>query len=104
MQNIHEFAMSFYRITKVCLHNYTNPDGELWIEICGFSKDLVERKIIFETVSGVHLESEWGTGLNYSSSIIVIDDITSAQLENKNYHIQILEDSLTFYCKRIVIE
>ncbi len=102
MKDIFELFKTVIKITKISIHNFTVADEVLWIEIFVIGEDLCERAITFENVSDININYE-SYGCSYKSSII-IEDISTAQLEGKTYKILIAENSMTFYCKKIELE
>ncbi len=84
-----------FKITAFSILNFTNP-GMVNIQIDISTK----KRMIFKNASSVKVN-------HYCNSVserswIIIEDISSTQMEDVNYHIEISDNIAEFYCKEIL--
>ncbi len=88
-----------FKINRISIVNFTTLNKSVDVEVEIILTNLENRKIIFYNVSGINIMAE-----DYSCSekpTIVVEDISSAQLENKTYKVSIVDEVMSFYCKTI---
>ncbi len=102
MKRISEILRSDFQIVKIAIENFTLLHHEVIIRIEIHSKEFGNEVIIFENVSGVNINADYYFCSENSS--ILIEDISSAQMEDINYNVTISEDAMSFYCKDISID
>ena len=101
MKNINEILRSDFQIARIAIENFTRLYSEVLVTIEIHSKEFGNAAILFENVSGFNVNSEYY--FCSESSSVLIEDISSAQMEDINYHVAISEDAMSFYCKNITI-
>ncbi|TAJ12150.1 hypothetical protein DMA11_13915 [Marinilabiliaceae bacterium JC017] len=90
-----------FKILRIIIQNFTTLNDDLLIEIEIYSKDLGQKRIKFINVSKIDIHSEYYTCSDKSS--IIIEDLSTAQIEGIRYKVLISEDVMTFYCKEIIM-
>lgn len=102
MKDISEILRGDFQIDRIAIENFTALHSEVFITIEIHSKKLGNVVIIFENVSGININSEYYFSSENSS--ILIEDISSSQMEDINYHVAISEDVMSFYCKNMRVK
>jgi len=101
MEKIFRLLRSFIEIRTIALNYFGHINDGLFIEIEFISGDGMKNKIKFEKVKAIEIKKD-----HYSISdnnMIIIEDISSAQLEVINYKVVISGCIMEFYCHNIVL-
>lgn len=102
MEDVFELLNSYFKIIQIIIENFTIIDETLEICIKVTSKSCGDKTIIFEEVSGINIMSAYYFCSNKSS--IIIEDLSSVQLEGVKYKVAISEDAMSFYCSNIKLK
>ncbi|GEM_PF-5030382 len=91
------------RITKLVINNFTNSwDEELSIDMYIWTENYGDKKLHFSEVTYMEIDRDRYYNSEFTS--IQIFGCTELQWERVDYHVTVLEDSMSFYCKSIHIE
>lgn len=102
MKKILENLNSSFKINQIIIENFTILDDDITIVIKINSQDKGYMVLTFEGVLRINICSEYYTCSEKSS--IILEDLTSAQMEGIKYKISVSEDVMTFYCKSISLK
>lgn len=103
MDEIYDILRGKLRITRLIINNFTNSwDEELSIDIDIWIESYGNKRLHFSEVTYIDVDKDHY--LNGEFSSIEISCCTELQWERVDYHVTILEDSMSFYCKNICIE
>ncbi|KFF08296.1 hypothetical protein [Chryseobacterium luteum] len=102
MKNIIEILNSHFKILEIVIENFTILNSDLEILIKVNSVEFGIKAILFDKVSSININSDYYFCSDKSS--IIIEDLSSAQIDGVTYKVAIAEDSMTFYCKNIILK
>lgn len=99
MKNIFEILSSYFEITQIVIENFASLEKELKIDIKIHSIEFGNKTISCANVSSIKINPEYYTMSDKCA--IIIEDISSAQMEDIRFEIRISVNAMTFYCKEI---
>lgn len=101
MKDFLELVKEPFLIKKIVIYNFTVIDEEIEIEIEIYSDTNGAKKILFEKVTNLNIDASYYRCSD--NSLIILEDLTTTQMEGIKYKIAISEDAMAFYCWHIIV-